>query len=90
MATSPKRNKSASPSRNKKGGGKKDGFPKRIEREGTRRRHDRNLTPAESRDRADKRASARQADIDSQTKAREARQAAEPKGLGGRAARRGR
>jgi hypothetical protein len=91
MAAKPKRDKSTSPARNKDGAGdKKGGFPKRIEREGTRRRHDRKLSPGESRQRTEDRAARRQAEVASQNAAREARQARDPKGLGGRAARRGR
>lgn len=90
MADKAKRNKATSPARNKDAGGKKDGFPKRIQREGTRRRHDRDLTPDEARKRSDDQAARRKSEVESQAQARQARQAADPKGLGGRAARRGR
>lgn len=98
-STGPGRDKSTSPSRDKRGGGgggggdkkdKKQTFPTRIEREGSRRRHDRVLSSAEARQQTEDRQDRRQAEIDSHTAAREARQSREPKGLGGRAARRGR
>lgn len=93
-STAPGRDKSTSPSRTKRGGGggrkKEEGHPKRIEREGSRRRHDSVLTPAQRKERVEQRQAARKAEVDSHAAARKDRQSRDPKGLGGRAQRRGR
>jgi hypothetical protein len=89
-STGPSRDKSDSPSRDKRGGGKSggSGLPERKDRSGTRRHHDRKLTPSEAADRAQQRADARKASVATQKQDRADRQ---PKGWAGRrAARRGR
>lgn len=94
MADQPKRDKSTgpsrqpakAPSRDKREGGDgkpKEGFPRRIERKGARRHHDRELTTAESKAREGTRRAAREAEVKAHGKAREDRQ---PKGWAGRRA----
>ena len=72
---------SKSPSRSQEREGKREGFPVREPRGGTRRHHDRLLTPSESAAREERRAKARQEELERQEKERKDR---EPEGWAGR------
>lgn len=96
-STSPSRNKGGGGKKSgsdakKRSSSKKEksgsGFPKRENRSGSRRHHDRPLTGEEGAKRAERQATARKSEVAAQAQARDERQ---PKGWAGRrAARRGR
>lgn len=62
--------KSKTPSRSSEREGSREGFPIRESRGGTRRHHDRLLTPAERSAREERRAKARQEEIEQEEKER--------------------